>query len=208
VPNSTERPKRQPAAPLDNAFDNRATSYPSGSSRMPHSNGPRYEDGIWDDGEWLSWDWINEKVYEQELKQRFPGVAPELIQVFQELVDTAIRYKDVTGRYLPVFGELGELFAEIQFGLKRHKPGAAGSDGRLGNDFVEIKTITPIKSSDSVTVKRQGNFNKLLVIKISDAFDFEARMLDRKKMSKGNGRLMKASWSSMKKLPVKTTDAD
>ena len=175
---------------------------------MTGKDDQNFEDGIWDDGEFLSWDWINGHLYEQELKERYPGVAPELVHMFDELVDTAIRYKDVTGRYLPVFGELGELFAEINFGIKRHRPGAAGSDGRLGNDFIEIKTITPIKASDNVSVKRQGHFNKLLVIKISDRFDFEARMLDRGKMAKGNGRLMKASWSSMNKLPVKNTDGD
>lgn len=155
-------------------------------------------DAIWDDGEWISWEWINGQLYQQELKEKYPNANLELVGIFEELVFNAVAYKEITGRYLPIFGELGELFAEITFGIKRHKPRTAGSDGRLGNDFIEIKTITPEKKSAKVSVKRKGNFNKLLVVKISGEFEFEARMLDRKKMSKGSGKLATVSWSSMK----------
>lgn len=156
-------------------------------------------DAIWDDGEWISWEWINGQLYEQELRQRYPEADIELINIFETLVDDAIQYKHITGRYLPIFGELGELFAEITFGIKRHKPRTQGSDGRLGNDFIEIKTITPEKTKEKVSVKRQGNFNKLLVVKIDENFEFEARMLDRKDMSKSSGKIATVSWSSMKK---------
>lgn len=155
-------------------------------------------DGVWDDGEWISWDWINQQIHEQELKERYPNASIELIRVFEELVYTAVYYKDATGRYLPVFGELGELFAEITFGIKRHKPRTQGSDGRLGNDFIEVKTITPEKKSEKVVVKRKGNFNKLVIVKISEEFEFEARMIDRKNMSKGSGKIATVSWSSIK----------
>jgi hypothetical protein len=58
--------------------------------------------------------------------------------------------------------------------------------------------ITPERASEKIVVKRKGNFNKLLVVKINEDFEFEARMLDRKNMSKGSGKLAKVSWSSMK----------
>ena len=166
-----------------------------------------YTDGVFDDGEWISWEWINEQIYERERQAQFPDADPQLIHIFEELVDVAIQYKDVTGRYLPVFGELGELFAEMKFGIKRHKPGTPGSDGCLGNDFVEIKTITPEKRSTKIIVKRKGNFNKLVVVKIDAHFNFEARMLDRKSMSKGSGRFAGVSWSSMPKQSPNPDDA-
>jgi hypothetical protein len=156
-------------------------------------------DGIWDDGEWISWDWINQQIYEQEIRKRYPD--PELVQIFAELVEVASEYKRISGRYLPVFGELGELFAEITLGIKRHKPRSQGSDGRLGNDFVEIKTISPEKRAKKVLVKRKGNFSKLLVVKISGAFQFEARMIDRKAIRKGTGKFAVVTWASMKPLP-------
>ncbi len=155
-------------------------------------------DGIWDDGEWISWDWINEQLCQQELRAQYPVADPEVVRIFQDLVDVSAEYKEITGRYLPVFGELGELFAEITFGIKRHKPRTQGSDGRLGNDFVEIKTITPEKKNEKVSVKRAGNFNKLLVVKITQEFEFEARMLDRKRMGKGKGKHAVVAWSAMK----------
>jgi len=155
-------------------------------------------DALWDDGEWISWDWINDQIHQQELREEYPNVEPAIVEMFEQLVYDAANYKFITGRYLPIFGELGELFAEITFGIKRHKPRTQGSDGRLGNDFVEIKTSTPEKRSEKIAVKRQGNFNKLLAVKISEDFEFEARMIDRKDMGKGKGKVAKVSWSSMK----------
>ncbi len=157
------------------------------------------DEGIWDDGEWISWDEINRHVYLNDLQVAFPAADPEVVEIFEDLVDAALRYRDTTGRHLAVFGELGELYAEIKYGIKRHRVGAPGSDGRMGNDFVEIKTISPEKNSNKVQVKRAGNFSKLVVVKITDDFEFEARMISRKELSRGDGKHASVSWSV---LPV------
>jgi hypothetical protein len=91
---------------------------------------------------------------------------------------------------------LGELYAEIKFGVKRHRPKAQGSDGKLENDFVEVKTISPEKSDYKVEVKRSGNFSKLLVVRINEHFEFEGKMVDRKSLGKGTGKLARYSWPS------------
>jgi hypothetical protein len=155
---------------------------------------PEFSDGIWDDGEWISWDWINGQIHRQEVQSRYPSADPELVAVFERLVEVAVDHKALTGKYLQIWGELGELFAEVQFGLKRHRAHTQGSDGRLGNDFVEVKTISPEKSALKVHVKRAGNFNKLLVVKISEDFEFEARMIDRRQLGKGTGKFARISW--------------
>jgi hypothetical protein len=124
-------------------------------------------------------------------------VRPELLEVFGELVEAAAKYKKLTGRHLPILGELGELFVEIMFGIKRHNPMTQGSDGLLGNDFVEVKTITPDKTNDDVRLKRAGNFGKLVVVKISDDFQFAARMVDRRLLGKGRGKWATLSWDAM-----------
>jgi hypothetical protein len=124
-------------------------------------------------------------------------VRPEVLDIFADLVEVAAKYKKLTGRHLPVLGELGELFAEIMFGIKRHKPMTRGSDGLLGNDFVEVKTITPDKKGDGVRLKRAGNFGKLVVVKISDDFQFAARMVDRRLLEKGRGKWASLSWDAM-----------
>lgn len=153
-------------------------------------------DGIWDDGEWISWDEINHQLYKQELKQQYPATSPEMAMVFEDLVNVAAEYKSLTGRYLQIWGELGELYAEIQYGIQRHKPHTQGSDGKLGNDFVEVKTISPEKGGEHIYVKRSGNFSKLLVVKINDEFDFESRMIDRKEIKKGQGKIARVKWTA------------
>jgi hypothetical protein len=153
-------------------------------------------EGIWDDGEWISWDWINGQLAAQELQAEYPAASLEVIEVFEGIVGSARDYREATGRYLQIWGELGELYAEIKYGLQRHAPGAQGSDGRLGNDWVEVKTISPEKTKQTIQVKRAGNFNKLLIVKISEEFEFEAKLIDRKQLKKGKGRHARISWGS------------
>lgn len=141
------------------------------------------------------WEWS--LLDEGELSELHPEANPELAMIFEDLVESAESYHELTGRYLQIWGELGELYAEIKYGIKRHKPHTRGSDGKLGNDFVEIKTISPEKDGGQVQVKRAGNFNKLLVIKISEDFEFEGRFIKRKELSKGDGVYARVSWSTL-----------
>ena len=152
-------------------------------------------DGIYEDGEWISWDWINSQLHHQELISESPQAQiVEVIQVFEDLVRSAYEYHLLTGRYLQIWGELGELYAEIKHGVQRHRPGTQGSDGRIGNDWVEIKTISPEKGSNNVEVKRAGNFNKLIIVKISEDFEFESKVISRKSLGKGSGKKARYSW--------------
>jgi len=153
-------------------------------------------EGIWDDGEWISWHWINEQIADQELREQYPHASPTVARLFEELVAVAREYREETGRYLQIWGELGEVYAEIKFGLKRHSPGHRGSDGQIGNDWIEVKTISPEKAGTSIQVKRAGNFNKLIVVKITEDFEFEAKVIDRKMLGKGRGKHAKLSWGS------------
>jgi len=157
-------------------------------------------DAVWEDGEWISWNWIGEQLCIQDLCRKFPNADPLVIEIFTELVDLAQTYRNHTNRHLNLFGELGELFAEIVLGLRRHKPGTPGSDGRIGNDFIEIKTISPLKAKNVVSVKRSGNFNKLAVVKISENYEFELRTIDRKQLGKGVGKYARVSWSIMNRV--------
>ena len=142
------------------------------------------------------WEW--QPVHEQELPEVCPQDNPELLEIFESLVYSAKSYHTLTGRYLQIWGELGELYAEIKYSIKRHKPHTRGSDGKLGNDYIEIKTISPEKAGGRVEVKRAGNFSKLLVVKITKEFDFEGRFVERKELSKGDGKHARVSWQTLK----------
>ena len=80
-------------------------------------------------------------------------------------------------------------------GIKLHANYVQGSDGRLGDDHVEVKTMTPFKTNDFVEVKSSGNFNKLLVVKINQDFECSSLMIDRKRFPPAKGGKYRVSWS-------------
>ncbi len=150
--------------------------------------------GFWDDGDWITWDDLEEYRHDYEIRDAFPKSSVALVRNFEALVDAAIEFHSLTGCYLQIWGELGEFYAEVKFGIERHRPHTPGSDGRLGNDFVEVKTISPEKAGNVVQVKRSGNFSKLLVVRITLDWRFEARMINRKDIGKGVGKMAKVKW--------------
>lgn len=124
-------------------------------------------------------------------REGFPFSILQQTEIFQDLVDCAKRHFENTGRYLQVWGELGEIYAEIKFGLRRHATHTPGSDGTIDCKRVEIKTISPEKTSDHVLVKKQGNFEKVLIVGIDRDFQFRSKFLDRSELSGGTGKYLK-----------------
>lgn len=131
-----------------------------------------------------------EPIEPYQSREGFPYSVLEQTEIFQDLVDCAVRHFENTGRYLQVWGELGEIYAEIRFGLRRHGTHRAGSDGTIAGKLVEVKTISPEKTSDRVLVKSQGNFEKLLIIRIDRDFQFRGKLFDRSELQ-GAGKFLK-----------------
>jgi hypothetical protein len=155
--------------------------------------------------EYISREWIdslleNEAVddaLEIEPAERFrsrdglPFSTLEQIEVFHDLVDCARRHLENTGRYLQIWGELGEIYAEIKFGLRRHGTHEAGSDGIIAGKLVEVKTISPEKTGDRVRVKSKGNFEQLLIVSIDRDFQFQGKLLDRSELKGVSGTFLR-----------------
>lgn len=120
----------------------------------------------------------------------FPYSLLEQMEVFHDLVDCAERHFENTGRYLQVWGELGEIYAEIKFQLRRHESRRAGSDGTILGKLVEVKTISPEKGSDRVLVKNQGDFEQLLIVRIDRNFNFRGKLFDRSQLKGGAGKFL------------------
>ncbi|MEA0618341.1 DUF6998 domain-containing protein [Xanthomonas campestris] len=162
-------------------------------------------DGIWDDGEWISWEWINaqladepeEDVDEVEAvvpftsREGFPRSVLEQTEIFNDLTHCAERHFENTGRYLQIWGELGEIYAEIRFGLRRYGSRHAGSDGMIAGKRVEVKTISPEKTSDRVRVKSQGDFEQLLIVRITRDFRFQAKLFERDELRGITGKFLR-----------------
>jgi uncharacterized protein DUF6998 len=146
--------------------------------------------------EYVSADWIESQL-ETEPNEQFqsrdglPYSTLKHIEIYNDLVDCAIRHFENTGRYLQIWGELGEIYAEIKFGLRRHATHTAGSDGTIDGKLVEVKTISPEKASDLVLIKSQGNFEQLLIVKFNQDFEIKAKLIDRSDLKGGVGKFLK-----------------
>lgn len=155
---------------------------------------------------YISRDWLDEELKDnppdrakslkpkEPFKSRdgFPFSVLEQAEILEDLVDCAQRHFQNTGRYLQVWGELGEIYAEVRFGLCRHGTHRAGSDGTIGGKLVEVKTISPEKASDQVVVKSQGDFEQLLVVRIDENFAFTGKLFGREDLAGGKGRFFRA----------------
>ena len=155
--------------------------------------------------EYLSREWIDSQLENEpeddaysvkpgkpfQSREGFPFSIQAQTQIFQDLVDCATRHFENTGRYLQVWGELGEIYAEIKFGLCRHGTHEAGSDGKIAGKLVEVKTISPEKASDRVLVKSQGNFEQLLIVRIDRDFQFQGKLFDRSKLKGTAGKFLR-----------------
>jgi len=157
----------------------------------------------------ISGDWIDSQLNDEpeldatsvrssvpfQSRDGYPFSVLEQTQIFLDLVDCAARHFENTGRYLQVWGELGEIYAEIKFGLRRHGTHMAGSDGTIAGKLVEVKTISPEKSGDRVLVKNQGDFEQLLVVRITRDFKFQAKLLERGELKRVGSKLLGGQFS-------------
>jgi len=155
---------------------------------------------------YLSREWVDEELKDlspdpanalrpkEQFKSRdgFPFSVLKQTEIFEDLVDCAERHFRNTGRYLQVWGELGEIYAEIKFGLRRHGTHQAGSDGTIEGKLVEVKTISPEKGGDQVIVKSRGDFEQLLIVRIDENFEFTGKLMDRDKLTDGGGKFLRA----------------
>jgi len=152
---------------------------------------------FYDDGEWVIWSDIDEQLRHKEWGAKYPNAIRSMIPYFEDLISLAESYHLETGLHLPVYGDIGELFGAITYGIKLNKTYAQGSDGRLENDHVEIKTITPFKSKDVVMVDTSRHFSKLLVVKINAEFQVSGRMVSRKQLPQRSGRYVRIRWDDL-----------
>lgn len=126
-----------------------------------------------------------------ESREGFPYSILQQTEIFHDLVECAVRHFESTGRYLQVWGELGEIYAEIKFGLRRHGTHKAGSDGTINGKLVEVKTISPEKCGDRVLVKSQGDFEQLLIVRIDQDFQFQGKLFDRSELKGSAGKFLR-----------------
>jgi hypothetical protein len=146
--------------------------------------------------EYIEREWVDSQ-FEDEIgtsfqsSDGFPLSTLKQTEIFYDLLDCATRHFENTGRHLQIWGELGEIYAEIKFGLRRHRAHTAGSDGTIAGKLVEVKTISPEKTNDRVLVKSQGDFEQLLIVRIDPNFQFQGKLFDRCDLKGANGKFLR-----------------
>jgi len=158
------------------------------------------DNAIYDDGEWVTWTEINSHLERLEFQAQYPELEVDLVPVFQKLLAVAQDYHYLTGSHLQVYGDLGELYGAITHGLKLHRNYAQGSDGKIGNHFVEVKTITPFKSNNLVELNLKRNFSKVLIVKITSEFEVKSKLIDRKTLPKPKGDKLLLDWDQFEEI--------
>lgn len=67
----------------------------------------------------------------------------------------------------------------------------------MGDDFVEIKTITPFNEHDRACLRLDRHFSKVLLIKVSADFGLSGRMFDRKDLPRRKGGPLWLNWNDV-----------
>jgi hypothetical protein len=155
---------------------------------------------IVDDGERFDLDFIELRPVHDAFREKYPNADLTLLPILKDLLVIAKKYHTATKSHLQVYGDIGELFGAVTFGIDLHSNYAQGSDGRLGNDFVEIKTITPFKGKPAVSIDLKGNFSKLLVVKIDEELRIEGRLVARASLPKSRTGKLMITWDSLENM--------
>ena len=59
---------------------------------------------------------------------------------------------------------------------------------------MEIKTISPLRDSRHIKVKKSGNFGYLVIVKIDADFRIDAKLIKRRKLGKPEGEYFIVQW--------------
>jgi hypothetical protein len=192
----------------------------------PHSSNETLglTNAVWDDGEWMSWAEINHYVEVEAVEadrvigkatrksgnpedlptvEHSPEIWGRLMKLIRQADEARVKGENIGSQ----IGEIGEVFAEAKFGVKRHRRYAQGSDGKIGNDFVEVKTFSPWKKVTHVRVKLAGHWTKLILVRISDPWIFEAKIFTRSELVHMKGcKRVTANWKPRKQTVLQGRD--
>lgn len=173
-------------------------------------------DGFWNGNGPSSWDVIGDLVrggfkdrytsYLTDLNhQRFRtlrqrATTPSQVARFGEMLDRTRDYHQATGGHLHLYGDLGELFGAITYGIRLDHSYTGAVDGHLGRDAVMIKTLTPFADHDQVTIHLDVAFSKLLLVRIDETFAVSGRMIERQDLNTATDNRLSLTWDMLANL--------
>lgn len=114
----------------------------------------------WTPDQWLSWGGIDDPTEADQIRCRFPDAEATNIAALKGPLHAARSFHTPINHQLQVDGDTGDLYGAIVRGIVLHRFNAQGSDGWLGDGYVEINTISPIKKWKIVNLRMGRHFSK------------------------------------------------
>ncbi|WP_235532810.1 hypothetical protein [Sphingomonas sp. Leaf412] len=158
---------------------------------------------FWDDGVWISWDEIDEQIQYKEWRARYPHANLSVVSVFESLLGTArsITRSRADPGVLRDHGPTPSGLRRHRRAVRRHNPRPEAAPqlraGFIGNDLDEVKTTTPFKSNDRITLNMERNFSKILIVKINGTFEVKGKLVDRASLPRTSAGKLTLEWDAL-----------
>lgn len=147
----------------------------------------------WDSGDWI--DWHRKIAARDESPCAAPSADPRarLHTLRTRMLQCARTYFELTGKHLPIYEGIARIHASLAFDLPTKDPAACDIDTAP----MQLITIPPHGAHDVFTVDFAAPFCCLIVVRITDSFLSEARMMPRTALPDRSDRPVELRWGDL-----------
>jgi hypothetical protein len=144
----------------------------------------------WDSGDWIQWHRGGPKLPDlpcpakEDLDARLA-----LLQV--SLARAARSFFELTGQHLGIYDQMARVHAARHFGIP------LGCEDVLEETSVLLLTLRPFSRTQSVAVDLTLPFSSVLVVRIDNNFQAEARIITRRRLGEGNRGVKTLKWREL-----------
>ncbi|ABG32831.1 hypothetical protein CEP88_06255 [Roseobacter denitrificans] len=146
----------------------------------------------WDTGDWIEWHRTSLGVDHRPCAAAAQDQQAQMTALHINLLRAAKGYFEMTGHHLPVYPQIAHVHAAIFCDLPMDGP-----DRTCAQTGVEVACLAPHSPSDEVEVDLSHDFVTLIVVKISDDFTAQARMISRADLPKSKDGPYRVAWQAL-----------
>lgn len=152
------------------------------------------EDAIhWDSGDWIEW---HRNVTDADERPcdaaAHEDTLARLTALQVSLLRAAKTYFVLTGRHLPVYEAIAEVYAAIHFDAPLGRKAAQQAG-------IKLLHLSPRSKSNTVEVNLKEAFDLVVVVRVKDNFSVEARLIMRKNLQDRGQGLCSINWQNLPK---------
>ncbi|MFK7879113.1 hypothetical protein [Roseobacter sp.] len=128
----------------------------------------------WDSGDWI--DWHRNALHPTTPPCAAPSEDPRarLHTLHMRMLQSARAYFELTGEHLPIYEGIAKIHASLELDL----PSKINSEDDTANNVLVV-TLPPNRPSDIVTIDLSEPFGSLIVVRITQSFTAECRIMAR-----------------------------